>query len=1281
MKKLTLLLLMLGVAVAASAYEYSFNWNQWADQLPITPQAGEATLVDLPTEGINILIHPTQVPDDVQQTGNEEDLLPNLHVWNNDFTTTWPGVKPTATYQVAVEGNESNKQTFYFYHFDHDNLKILANFCGKEEYKRGWVWVSENSVVEREINAPGTYFFEYNPSNPLKLLEQYSSFNTDETTFFVRVMDAPGVTPTLYSWNRYYQPDWKGFWNHHEMEAVTVDGVQYYKYTLKTKDVELGGVIISDHGNDNTKTADLKGLKSGTYYLEYYRNGYDNHYDNLRYEFCGMTGHYKAWSEGESNKQKELSFTTTNEHGSATLTIVCHSASDLSKIKVVNGELVLPLQSSVRVRVDDGSNLRQLWLGQPKQGTTTYYYFIDSNGNKLEPISNSDGAPEERKVRDLNGLLEDKVYNINNGTNEFQTPPVVKWESNTFYLSDHVKVYSEGISLEDLLYADGNVRLQHHKIDHPLVGVAVRNVQGANYLIARSAMELSDAHRQKPAEGQRTLPYEWGNPNMPQYGWVALKVENPDQYVGKKFDNVRGTYCQYASFGDDTWIPWTNPNMVVNDELHILGDESTTLNTYSLANLVQPKDETIFLLKPNLNEMCTIRDVMRSHGNQLVYVPDEKAVMSEIKTKDADGNDVYISRNNVYVENHLDYGENYSFASLLQWKNEDENYPEFRKPYIENDIEILGKENLGWDWKLYDKVYDFYDALVISSEHSGTTEYVYPLAVPVRDHMESNGKNDDGSEGLVLHIFGKGTLQEYNTDMLVSNSDYWSRYKSDEDRNVYRNDVVFSFSKPSNNHELGKMKLYRCDTQGVKTPIAAIEHTQVKSGNEVTNKFTVSTLPAAHEAQSDSKYTAINQAREPHFYDKMEIVMGASKTTIPVTDMFYSNNMVSIEDNRKLSDMYTYKLESDEGKEIISAVGQVPVYKTDVNVAGRATYTLADVLGDKNNTLEETKEVAVNFTPNRAHAVTEYRVLGGSAMNQECFKLTEVQNDVLNNVNAYNFLSQPIKLNNTSGVVLYVPEVYTYYNDNTYGCYKEKAGDASLRADFVADNDGGLFESNITIEHVRQQLQKVYHATLDLNTALALPDNDSRYMVRVWRKVGNEPMVLLNDITTEFDKTLLEGSDAFAITVDNQTLDMHTHYRDMDNLLMGNRESNVENMISDTFVHTPIGGDTEVTYYVTLYVQDDKVMNAIEAASLAGAPRRAEQTNTAKAYYVKKTELKTRKGGVITGIDGVVNDSACVAGVRYVNVAGQVSDRPWSGVNVVVTTLTDGTTRTSKMVK
>lgn len=58
--------------------------------------------------------------------------------------------------------------------------------------------------------------------------------------------------------------------------------------------------------------------------------------------------------------------------------------------------------------------------------------------------------------------------------------------------------------------------------------------------------------------------------------------------------------------------------------------------------------------------------------------------------------------------------------------------------------------------------------------------------------------------------------------------------------------------------------------------------------------------------------------------------------------------------------------------------------------------------------------------------------------------------------------------------------------------------------------------------------------------------------------------------------------------------------------------------------------------------------------------------------------LRIGGGEVVTGIDGI--QAGDVQAVQYVNVLGQTSDRPFRGVNIVVTRHNDGTVRTSKAV-
>ena len=59
----------------------------------------------------------------------------------------------------------------------------------------------------------------------------------------------------------------------------------------------------------------------------------------------------------------------------------------------------------------------------------------------------------------------------------------------------------------------------------------------------------------------------------------------------------------------------------------------------------------------------------------------------------------------------------------------------------------------------------------------------------------------------------------------------------------------------------------------------------------------------------------------------------------------------------------------------------------------------------------------------------------------------------------------------------------------------------------------------------------------------------------------------------------------------------------------------------------------------------------------------------------------TGNDNIITAINTVEADKGEVKSVKYVNVAGVVSDAPFQGVNIVVTEYTDGTRTTSKMLR
>ena len=84
--------------------------------------------------------------------------------------------------------------------------------------------------------------------------------------------------------------------------------------------------------------------------------------------------------------------------------------------------------------------------------------------------------------------------------------------------------------------------------------------------------------------------------------------------------------------------------------------------------------------------------------------------------------------------------------------------------------------------------------------------------------------------------------------------------------------------------------------------------------------------------------------------------------------------------------------------------------------------------------------------------------------------------------------------------------------------------------------------------------------------------------------------------------------------------------------------------------------------------------------STSNSPRiKARPTDSDRLYYVVEKQVTIPLNEIVTGIDNVTGKA--VAGVKYYNVAGVESDRPFQGVNIEVTRYTDGSKSTRKILK
>lgn len=528
-------------------------------------------------------------------------------------------------------------------------------------------------------------------------------------------------------------------------------------------------------------------------------------------------------------------------------------------------------------------------------------------------------------------------------------------------------------------------------------------------------------------------------------------------------------------------------------------------------------------------------------------------------------------------------------------------------------------------WRCENKIYDIPEALVFFATFDNNDN---PLDIPNRDYYQWSNNDDLG-----IHIQGKAKIRDYDEDMVVGDGDHWSRYEYSNNINAYRNDLNINIYNPTTNlSRIGNLSVVRCDNEGNElTKIATIE--QNPNNNE---KFTVSYINTTQTAINDVELAKISIPR----YEAQEFQI--KNSAIGVSDMFYSEEMNSREANSTLYPGFQYRViptEDNPNKELTCVVSFAPVYKTNENVVTRANYSQADVDGDIDNTLVENNKAEINFTPNMARAMTEYRIYKGDDAQGEIFNNIASNDIVLDN----NFLSEAIEDDIVDGTV-YVPELYTEYNYNTYGCYKQSVSDASVSMNL---------KSLVASDFVNENGKRYVHATIDLQSIIKNVAKDSRYLLRVWRQVGNGEKVLLND-----QEEAWETNYAALSTLGMEAVDYAKTRNNTFTLYDTFEASTTTNAAHGLKAEGETVNIEDVTYYATLYVKDD----------------------ASGKYYVKKSDELNPNTTIPTAIS-TVNANAQVESVRYYNLAGIESTKPFAGMNIVVTRYNDGSSRITKLVK
>ena len=940
----------------------------------------------------------------------------------------------------------------------------------------------------------------------------------------------------------------------------------------------------------------------------------------------------KGLDPGNYSQDKiSMKFNSPNpEGGSVILTLTLPYGKTINDCKIVDGKLIFPSHSTFKVQCTK-ENLRQVRLGALPQYNGTEFLNDDIQfDNEVNIVGGLDDPATGGSALNtfVAGQQGNNAISIEPGKKTFSILEVRKDDvkSRQFAMGT-VRVFTEPITLEALTHADHNVKHQYHTIDHDLVGVGVRKLYANDgttqtFLIARSVLPISNEYKHQMAEGKTLLRDangnvpSWANPETPQYAWIGLKIDNPEEYVGHQFSGVRGIYVYDDGFAYN--LLRYNPVMEVKGTPTIKKDAEgnkievgTQLNTYSCANLSEQDQSEFFFMEPRLLEICNVVDIMRS-DDQKINVPDRTAILPDGMSE------------NIYVDNNITGHAGITDRSYNMWSK--------------CDMETFGVsqeyEASALAWRMRNKVYHVDGGLIVASAYQ---DNAYPLDIPNLTY------EDFGSAGIGMHIQGEAKLDKYAEDMWVGNGDYWSRYNFAKNKNAYRNDLKITVYNPALKFKgIGNLEIQRCDHEGnyLKT-VGTIEQNQWVPGT-----FTVHYADAAKEAVNDE---GLKQIKTAVYADnkQYDLEWGTEKI-MGLSDMFYSDEMTSRETNSALYPGFQYRVVPAEGNNNTNfkcVVSFAPVFKTNYNVVTRAKYSQADVDGDINNTLEENNEAEITFAPNMAKDMTEYRVLKGVADATTGSAFEKIAHGAINV--DQNGLMNPVFTDQIVDGTVYVPELYTEYNGNTYGCYKQSVSDASVKmylknivaAEYTNDNNGTRY----------------IHAAIDLSSVINNVDKDSRYLVRVWRQVGNGEKVLLNGQEEAWETNYGElqytglNEDTFAKTkkVPFTLYDTFEAVTSKPSAAPGLK------------AYGDMVNIEEVKYYATLYVKDD----------------------ASGKYYVKTDEIEiTPATSISTGIS-TVKTGAQVESVRYYNTIGVESSEPFKGVNIVVTRYSDGNTITSKMIR
>ena len=581
-----------------------------------------------------------------------------------------------------------------------------------------------------------------------------------------------------------------------------------------------------------------------------------------------------------------------------------------------------------------------------------------------------------------------------------------------------------------------------------------------------------------------------------------------------------------------------------------------------------------------------------------------------------------------------------------------------------SSLDNLSNENVPQNYILYLVLTDE-EGNEVHSEIIATQDDSYTYQVPQDEHSYTLtyivfGQPADGEHDAFVAWSNEAsvTIPGWNDFLALKLDHFESDYVANEELNYYRNfltieneDIVNALTPARINDGENEFILYRFDVAmpDVLIPVATLTLT---ANNNVRYEVTYDN----QEPLAGYSVPITTEGNLGHFGQDEAIDL----SSIMFVDQFNAITSENLHPNR-----YGYVLMGDEKS---SSTVEVPVFKTSSTIDG--FYTLDEVMNDVDGQLTASvKNANVKMTLAPNPAVYYYTLERGNdtAPNEAISKLQRRTDgsylemlDVLPQY--FNTVAEPgivdrldndIIVGTPGDFMAYQPVVWTFGNDrvnqdgeNSYGSpiWKTGVGNVNPNVDGYATRDEWADEDG--------KICRIYYPTISADGFV--PDDASveyePFMFRVWRLcddirgykwVGDKPE---NDPTAD---------------------------RSPRALIYENISDDATFEVGGDWSVNPIGFGalkrTTIEFLVRFYYK-----------KVGGERMRADGTvEDTPLYYVVENSVVWNE--VPTSV--IELKAANEVSTTYVNAQGLTSDKPFDGMNIVITRYSDGSTSTTKVVK